>query len=98
MLNLDGQTGTVGTSSEAAWISQGFDQYLGLGKYKSDPGAKFSGQPVQSALNSRLNTVLLFPVFKTLTGTGQNAQFRLPQTSDAPNCGAALAAADAAAA
>jgi hypothetical protein len=75
MLNLDGQSGTVGTSTEAAWIAQGFDQYLGLGKYKSDPGAKFSGQPVQSALNSRLNTVLLFPVFKTLTGTGQNAQY-----------------------
>jgi hypothetical protein len=75
MLNLDGESGTIGTSTEAQWISQGFDQYLPLGKYKSDPGAKFSGQPVQSALTSRLNTVLLFPVFKTLTGTGQNAQY-----------------------
>jgi hypothetical protein len=75
MLNLDGENGTIGTSTEAQWISQGFDQYLPLGKYKSDPGAKFSGQPVQSALTSRLNTVLLFPVFKTLTGTGQNAQY-----------------------
>jgi len=75
MLNLDGQSGTVGTSDEAAWISQGFDQYLPLGKYKSDPGAKFSGEPVQDALTSRLRTVLLFPVFKTLTGTGQNAQY-----------------------
>jgi Flp pilus assembly protein TadG len=75
MLNLDGESGTIGTSTEATWISQGFDKYLGLGKYKSDPGAKFSGQPVQSALTSRLNTTLLFPVFKTLTGTGQNAQY-----------------------
>lgn len=75
MLNLDGESGTIGTSTEATWISQGYDKYLGLGKYKSDPGAKFSGQPVQDALNSRLRTVLLFPVFKTLTGTGQNAQY-----------------------
>jgi Flp pilus assembly protein TadG len=75
MLNLDGQNGTVGSNDEGNWIEKGFDRYLGLGKYKSDPGAKFSGQPVQSALNSRLNTVLLFPVFKTLTGTGQNAQY-----------------------
>jgi hypothetical protein len=75
MLNLDGENGTIGTSTEAAWISKGFDQYLGLGKYKSDPGAKFSGEPVQDALTSRLRTVLLFPVFKTLTGTGQNAQY-----------------------
>jgi len=75
MLNLDGENGTIGTSTEAQWISQGFDQYLPLGKYKSDPGAKFSGEPVQDALTSRLRTVLLFPVFKTLTGTGQNAQY-----------------------
>ncbi len=75
MLNLNGQNGTIGASTEAAWIDQGFDQYLGLGMYKSDPGAKFSSNNVQSALSNRLNTVLLFPVFKTLTGNGQNAQY-----------------------
>jgi Flp pilus assembly protein TadG len=75
MLNLDGQNGTIGTSTEAAWISKGFDKYLGLGNYKSDPGAKFSSQNVQSALDGRMHTVLLFPVFRTLTGGGQNAQY-----------------------
>ena len=75
MLNLDGSQGTVGTSKESAWISQGFDKYLGLGKYQSDPGAKFSSSNIQSALDGRIGTVLLFPVFKTLTGTGQNAEY-----------------------
>ena len=75
MLNLNGGSGTVGASTEAQWISTGFDQYLGLGLYQSDPGAKFSSQNVQSALTSRIGTVLLFPVFKTLTGQGQNAQY-----------------------
>jgi len=75
MLNLDGQSGTVGTSFEADWISKGFNKYLGLGKYLSDPGAKFSSLNIQSALDGRINTVLLFPVFKTLDGTGQNAQY-----------------------
>jgi Flp pilus assembly protein TadG len=76
MLDLSGQpNGSIGTSEEAAWITTGFDKYLPLGKYWSDPGAKFSGQPVQGALTSRLNTVLLFPVFKTLTGTGSTAQY-----------------------
>ena len=28
-----------------------------------------------SALDARMNTVLLFPVYKTLTGQGQNAQY-----------------------
>jgi Flp pilus assembly protein TadG len=75
MLNLDGENGAIGSSTEAAWISKGFDKYLGLGKYKSDPGAKFESNNVESALDGRIGTVLLFPVFKTLTGTGQNAEY-----------------------
>jgi len=75
MLNLNGGSGTVGASTEAQWIQTGFNQYLGLGLYRSDPGAKFNSNNVQSALTNRLNTVLLFPVFKTLTGSGQNAQY-----------------------
>lgn len=77
MLNLDGGNGTVGASKEAQWILTGFDKYLGLGKYKSDPGAKFSSQNIRSALDQRIGTVLLFPVFDTLTGTGQNAQYNI---------------------
>jgi Flp pilus assembly protein TadG len=75
MLNLDGETGTIGSSTEAAWITTGFDKYLGLGKYKSDPGAKFSSTNIQGALDGRIGTVLLFPVFKTLDDQGQNAQY-----------------------
>ena len=75
MLNLDGENGTVGSSKEAAWIDKGFDKYLGLGKYKSDPGAKFESNNIRDALDGRIGTVLLFPVFKTLTGSGQNAEY-----------------------
>ena len=77
MLNLDGGSGTVGTSSEAMWILKGFDKLLGLGKYRSDPGAKFSSQEIRGALDARLNTVLLFPVFRTLDGQGQQAQYEI---------------------
>jgi hypothetical protein len=77
MLNLDGSNGTVGSSKEAAWILTGFDKYLGLGIYNSDPGAKFSSQNIRSALDARLGTVLLFPVFESLTGTGQNAKYNI---------------------
>jgi Flp pilus assembly protein TadG len=75
MLNLDGESGTIGSSTEAAWITTGFDKYLGLGMYKSDPGAKFSSTNIQDALTGRVGTVLLFPVFKTLDDQGQNAQY-----------------------
>jgi hypothetical protein len=75
MLDLDGQGGAVGSSEESEWILHGFDRYLGLGKYNSDPGAKFSSQNVQSALDDRKNTVLLFPVFRSLDDTGSNAYY-----------------------
>jgi hypothetical protein len=75
MLNLDGGSGTIGTSKEAAWILKGFDKYLGLGKYRSDPGAKFSSSNLQDALEARIGTVLLFPVFKTLEGGGDGAEY-----------------------
>jgi Flp pilus assembly protein TadG len=75
MLNLDGGQGTPGSSDEAAWILHGFDKYLGLGDYRSDPGAKFSSQNIQAALADRIGTVLLFPVFDTLNDQGQNASY-----------------------
>jgi len=77
MLNLDGENGTIGSSTEAQWILQGFNKYLPLGDYQSDPGAKFSSGNIQSALQDRIGTVLLFPVFSTLTGTGQNAVYNI---------------------
>jgi Putative Flp pilus-assembly TadE/G-like len=76
MLNLDGGSGTPGTSDEANWILKGDDKYLGLGDYRSDPGAKFSSNgQLQSALDARIGTVLLFPVYDTLKLQGQNATY-----------------------
>ena len=39
MLNLGGNQ-NPGASEEADWILHGFDQYLGLGNYRSDPGCE----------------------------------------------------------
>ncbi len=75
MLNLSGGEGTPGSSEEADWILHGFDKYIDIGIYRSDPGAKFESLNVQDALQDRVGTVLLFPVFKTLTEQGQNAEY-----------------------
>ena len=77
MLNLDNGNGTPGASEEGGWILHGYDKYLPLGMYRSDPGAKFSSQNVSGALDARVGSVLLFPVFKTLSGTGQNAEYEI---------------------
>lgn len=75
MLNLSDGSGTPGTSEQAEWILRGFDKYLDIGKYRSNPGAKFASSQVQGALDGRVGTVLLFPVFKTLDQQGQNADY-----------------------
>ena len=77
MLDLAGDGGTVGSSAEGDWILHGFDKFLPLGWYDSDPGAKFSSSNVQGALQDRIGTVLLFPVFHVLTGSGSNAQYEI---------------------
>jgi hypothetical protein len=75
MLNLAGGNGTPGAEEEAEWILKGFNKYLPIGIYRSDPGGKFESDNVGDALDARIGTVLLFPVFKTLDGTGQNAEY-----------------------
>jgi Flp pilus assembly protein TadG len=75
MINLDNSGGTLGSSTEADWILHGYAKYLPLGDYPSDPGAKFSSGEIQSALDARIGTVLLFPVYHLLTGTGSGAQY-----------------------
>jgi hypothetical protein len=78
MVDLTGDpTGTTGASTLADWITKGYDQYLGLGGYFSDPGAKFNNSQIQGALQARIGTELLFPVYDTLTGTGSNASYHV---------------------
>ena len=75
MLDLSNGNGAVGVPVEAQWILTGYNQYLPLGWYDSDPGAKFNSSQIKGALGARIGTVLLFPVFQTLTGQGSNAQY-----------------------
>jgi Flp pilus assembly protein TadG len=78
LVNLDpSSNGTTGASTLAKWIENGFDKYLDIGSYASDPGVKFNSNTIQDAMNLRLNTEMLFPVYDTLTGQGSNAQYHI---------------------
>jgi Flp pilus assembly protein TadG len=70
-------TGTVGASTLADEIQNGFNDYLPLRDYYSDPGAKWNNNSIQDALTARYNTDLLFPVYDTLVGTGSNAEYHV---------------------
>jgi Flp pilus assembly protein TadG len=78
LVNLDPTSnGTTGASTVAGWIENGFDKYLDIGSYASDPGVKFNSNSIQDAMDQRIGTEMLFPVFDTLTGTGSNAQYHI---------------------
>lgn len=66
-----------GSPLTAQWIQYGFDGYLGLGPYGSDPGASFNGNDIKAALDARIGTELLFPVYDTLSGGGSNATYNV---------------------
>jgi Flp pilus assembly protein TadG len=77
MVDLDTHNGNTGSSVLADWILNGYNNYLPLGDYDSDPGAKFDSSNIQGALQSRYGSDLLFPVYDSLTGNGSNASYHI---------------------
>ena len=79
LIDLDNtdNTGTVGASTVANWIVQGYDKYLPLGGYFSDPGAKWNNNSIQAAMQARYGTDLLFPVYDQLVDQGSNAEYHV---------------------
>ena len=79
LVNLDNDSGpgTIGASTLGDWIQHGFNAYLPLGEYLSDPGAKWNDGPIQGALDLRVDSDMLFPVYDTLTGSGSGAEYHI---------------------
>ena len=77
LLNLDGSRGGTGPGTLAQWITTGFDGYMPLGWYYSDPGAKFNSSQVKSAMDIRLGDELLFPVYDSTRGNGANFEYHV---------------------
>jgi Putative Flp pilus-assembly TadE/G-like len=77
ILNIDGSHGGTGQTILAGWINKGYDQYMGLGWYFSDAGAKFNSSQVTDALESHIGTELLFPVYDQTRAEGSNFDYRV---------------------
>jgi hypothetical protein len=75
-INLTGE-GSVGSSTLGGWIRDGFDRYMPLGTYDAVTGNNFSSSHVEGELQPRVGDVLLFPVYRKLTGTGTNAKYEI---------------------
>lgn len=75
LINIDASRGGVGPTTLADWILNGFDGYMPLNWYFSDPGAKFNSSHVKDALDGRLGTEMLFPVYSDTRGGGTNFEY-----------------------
>ncbi|MGZ8697875.1 MAG: hypothetical protein ACXWZ1_11040 [Gaiellaceae bacterium] len=75
LVNIDASRGGVGPTTLADWIRHGFDGYMPLNWYFSDPGAKFNSSQVKGALDDRLGTEMLFPVYSETRGGGANFEY-----------------------
>jgi hypothetical protein len=73
-INLTKDGGT-GTSTLGDWITKGYDGYLGTGEYDARTGNPFSSENVKGSLDFRMGSVLLFPIYRKLTGTGTGAKY-----------------------
>jgi hypothetical protein len=77
LLNLDGSTGGTGPSTLSEWILRGYEGFMPLGQYNSDPGAKFSSSQVKEAMEARLGSELLFPIYRTIREQGANLEYEV---------------------
>jgi Putative Flp pilus-assembly TadE/G-like len=77
LLNLDRSHGGTGGKISADWILRGYDGYMPLGWYGSDPGAAFNDSKFKEALDIRRGDELLFPVYDRVQGQGANFEYHV---------------------
>lgn len=77
LINLDDSHGGVGPSELGEWIQRGFDGYMPIDWYFSDPGFKPSSSSVKNALESRIGDVLLFPVYRETHEQGAGFEYHV---------------------
>jgi Putative Flp pilus-assembly TadE/G-like len=74
-INLTG--GKQGTSDLGSLIENGWDQFMSLGDYDAVTGNMFSSTSIGDNLEDRIGDILLFPIYRKLTGTGTGAQYEI---------------------
>jgi len=77
LINIDGSRGGTSPQILADWMLRGYDGYMPLDWYFSDPGAKFNNSAIQGALTQRIGTEMLFPVYDDTRKQGSNFQYEV---------------------
>lgn len=75
IINIDGSQGGIGPSTLASWISGGLSGTMNTGWYWSDPGAKFNSGEVKGAMDGRIGSDILLPVYDQVQGQGSGFDY-----------------------
>ena len=59
------------------WVNTGLDAYMPLKWYYSDPGSKFNSSNMRNALDNRIGTELLFPVYRGTRAEGAGFDYEV---------------------
>jgi len=78
ILDIDGSQGGTGPGTLASWILNGCDCSTSAPTYiYSDTGAKFNSSEVKNAMDQRIGSDMLFPVYDATQGNGANLQYHV---------------------
>ena len=70
--------GSVGSGILADWMAHGNNDEMPLGVYEAAPSNKYNSSEFQTALENRVGTEVLFPVYQPpIDLSGSNAQFNI---------------------
>src|SRR5262245_51653144 len=77
IVNIDGSRGGTGNQTIGEWVQTGLNAYMPLNWYYSDPGSKFNSGNVRQALDARIGTDLLFPVYRHVRAQGAGFDYEV---------------------
>jgi Putative Flp pilus-assembly TadE/G-like len=77
VLNIDGSYGGLGQQTLVDWLANGYEGYMPLGWYYSNPGAKYNPQDFEDAMLGRRGTELLFPIYDSVREQGAGFEYNI---------------------
>jgi Flp pilus assembly protein TadG len=77
IVNVDGSYGGTGQQILSEWVENGYNDYMDLGWYYSDPGAKFNPGPLEDAIRDRIHSEVLFPIYDAVRAQGAGFDYRI---------------------
>lgn len=77
IINIDGSRGGQSSATLGDWIRNGLDADMPLKWYWGDSGASFNSSHVRNALDERIGSEILLPVYREIRGGGSNFEYEV---------------------